>query len=40
MRDCSCGCERWRREYNQARTHRSLGYRTPVPETILTMATT
>ena len=27
--------ERWRREYNQVRPHSSLGYRPPVPETIM-----
>jgi putative transposase len=32
--------EEWRREYNGVRPHSSLGYRPPVPEAILTMATT
>jgi transposase InsO family protein len=27
--------ERWRREYNTIRPHSSLGYRPPVPETIM-----
>jgi len=27
--------EQWRREYNQVRPHSALGYRPPVPETIL-----
>ena len=27
---------RWRREYNTIRPHSSLGYRPPVPETIMT----
>lgn len=26
--------ERWRKEYNQVRPHRSLGYRPPAPESI------
>ena len=28
-------CYRWRQEYNTIRPHRSLGYRAPVPETIM-----
>lgn len=28
-------CERWRRHYNTARPHSSLGYRAPAPETIV-----
>ena len=28
-------CERWRRHYNTARPHSSLGYRPPAPETIV-----
>jgi len=27
--------ERWRREYNQVWPHSSLGYRPPVPETVM-----
>ncbi len=27
-------CERWRHQYNTVRTHSSLGYRSPAPETI------
>ena len=27
--------ERWRRHYNQVRTHSSLGYRSPAPETMM-----
>ena len=27
--------EQWRREYNTIRPHSSLGYRPPVPETIM-----
>ena len=27
--------ERWRRHYNQVRPHSSLGYRPPIPETIM-----
>ena len=27
--------ERWRQEYNRVRPHSALGYRSPVPETIL-----
>ncbi|MCH7653692.1 MAG: transposase, partial [Chloroflexi bacterium] len=27
--------ERWRKEYNHVRPHSALGYRSPVPETIL-----
>ena len=27
--------ERWRQEYNHVRPHSALGYRSPVPETIL-----
>ena len=27
--------ERWRRHYNQVRSHSSLGYRSPAPETIV-----
>ena len=26
--------ERWRKEYNQVRTHSSLGYRPPAPEAV------
>ena len=32
--------EQWRREYNQVRPHSSLGYRPPVPETILSAVVT
>ncbi len=32
--------EQWRKEYNQVRLHSALGYRPPVPETMLTMPTT
>ena len=32
--------EQWRKEYNQVRPHSAKNYRPPVPETILTMATT
>jgi|GEM_PF-1698302 len=28
-------CYSWRQEYNTIRPHRSLGYRAPVPETIM-----
>ena len=31
--------ERWRREYNMIRPHSSLGYRPPVPETIMPRCT-
>ena len=32
--------EQWRREYNQVRSHSSLGYRPPVPEAKLSAALT
>ena len=32
--------EQWRREYNQVRPHSSLGYRSPAPETRLSVALT
>ena len=32
--------EQWRREYNEARPHSSLGYRPPAPEAILSVVTT
>jgi putative transposase len=32
--------DQWRREYNQVRPHSALGYRPPVPETILTAVVT
>ena len=35
MREVQILTERWRREYNTIRPHSSLGYRTPVLETIM-----
>jgi len=32
--------EQWRKEYNQVRPHSAKNYRSPAPETILTMVTT
>ena len=34
LREAKILVERWRREYNQARPHSSLGYRPPVPEAV------
>ena len=35
LREAQILTERWRREYNTIRPHSSLGYRPPVPETIM-----
>jgi len=35
LREVQILTERWRREYNTIRPHSSLGYRPPVPETIM-----
>ncbi len=35
LREAQILTERWRREYNTIRPHSSLGYRPPVPETVM-----
>ncbi|MFC1903209.1 integrase core domain-containing protein [Chloroflexota bacterium] len=40
MRDCLCGYEQWRREYNHFRLHSALCYRPPVPEAKLSLTLT
>ena len=34
LREAKILVERWRREYNQVRSHSSLGYRPPTPEAV------
>jgi transposase InsO family protein len=40
LREAKVLIEQWRREYNQVRPHSALGYRSPAPETRLSMVTT
>jgi hypothetical protein len=35
LREAKVLVEQWRREYNQIRSHSSLGYRPPAPEVII-----